>query len=420
MSGCCFALIAGFVACHRGCSHMCEFECYLAPTYPSMTAAGLWFPNTPVPLAQPHRDRLDCDGISCNYCRGIMLFQAASLEGGPPPAPSTPIPTQPSDSVAGSGAAAAAATTPPLDAGSSTSASAGSGTGATGSTQTGSGIQGQTANTGISVSRPASSTAGTVLPPHAAPWHYKYNGQVLDSSTPKQYIRGEWRTVAELYDQFQCEDVSLLTAVATHNRKEGYLIGLHVPLDLIAPIMERPRPGGALLWRHMPHTDVTPVMAAAGALLGGLNVGGRLSGAGVVNGAGSSALAVAGGGGAQVAAPVAIPTTAAAAAAIAAAGSDTGLSEGSELDGGKAGQGEGNSQGDGVAVAAAAASQHGVQKCSLPGCEVSEGWGRAGVVLLRCSGCHAAGYCTREHQKAHWREHRQLCGVGQAGAGKGI
>ena len=33
----------------------------------------------------------------------------------------------------------------------------------------------------------------------------------------------------------------------------------------------------------------------------------------------------------------------------------------------------------------------------------------AGSRLLTCAGCHAARYCSREHQKAHWKQHRTQC-----------
>lgn len=33
----------------------------------------------------------------------------------------------------------------------------------------------------------------------------------------------------------------------------GFLVALHVPLHLVAPIMDHPRPGGLMLWRLVSH-----------------------------------------------------------------------------------------------------------------------------------------------------------------------
>ena len=40
--------------------------------------------------------------------------------------------------------------------------------------------------------------------------------------------------------------------------------------------------------------------------------------------------------------------------------------------------------------------------CSLPGCKVEAG-------RLTCGGCYCVQYCTKEHQKEHWRTHREFC-----------
>jgi hypothetical protein len=47
------------------------------------------------------------------------------------------------------------------------------------------------------------------------------------------------------------------------------------------------------------------------------------------------------------------------------------------------------------------------RQCSLPGCPVTEEKS-AGVLLLACP-CHAAHYCTGDHQRLAWREHRRVC-----------
>lgn len=29
--------------------------------------------------------------------------------------------------------------------------------------------------------------------------------------------------------------------------------------------------------------------------------------------------------------------------------------------------------------------------------------------IQKCSGCQTVNYCTREHQKQHWKQHKQVC-----------
>lgn len=48
--------------------------------------------------------------------------------------------------------------------------------------------------------------------------------------------------------------------------------------------------------------------------------------------------------------------------------------------------------------------------CHLPGCKMKECVPvSAGILLLTCSGCKRACYCTPGHQAAHYRMHRKEC-----------
>ena len=40
--------------------------------------------------------------------------------------------------------------------------------------------------------------------------------------------------------------------------------------------------------------------------------------------------------------------------------------------------------------------------------------------LNRCSGCHEAFYCCKEHQKKHWPAHRATCLNSRIARGKGL
>ena len=54
-----------------------------------------------------------------------------------------------------------------------------------------------------------------------------------------------------------------------------------------------------------------------------------------------------------------------------------------------------------------------VRMCALSGCGVN------GEGLLRCSRCRSAHYCGVEHQKQHWKVHKQICGSAVATATTG-
>ncbi|KAF5829569.1 hypothetical protein DUNSADRAFT_15884 [Dunaliella salina] len=116
------------------------------------------------------RESLNCDGIVCDYCRGAMVFQLASLEG--------------QDNKA---------------------------------------------------------------------WSYNFRGQTFDSSTPKQYLRGEWRTALELCSLYQCNDADLLGCILLHDRRTGFPVALHVPAHLLELSMVRVPPKGVLFWKFLPH-----------------------------------------------------------------------------------------------------------------------------------------------------------------------
>jgi len=42
-------------------------------------------------------------------------------------------------------------------------------------------------------------------------------------------------------------------------------------------------------------------------------------------------------------------------------------------------------------------------------CIVCKKVGTPSLPLKRCAGCHAAYYCSKEHQKGHWKEHKRAC-----------
>lgn len=45
--------------------------------------------------------------------------------------------------------------------------------------------------------------------------------------------------------------------------------------------------------------------------------------------------------------------------------------------------------------------------CSLPGCSL--GINADGTTLRKCARCQEAMYCSRAHQKAHWKLHKPHC-----------
>ena len=42
-------------------------------------------------------------------------------------------------------------------------------------------------------------------------------------------------------------------------------------------------------------------------------------------------------------------------------------------------------------------------------CMVCRQVGTASAPLKRCAGCSCIFYCSREHQKLHWKEHKRMC-----------
>ena len=51
-------------------------------------------------------------------------------------------------------------------------------------------------------------------------------------------------------------------------------------------------------------------------------------------------------------------------------------------------------------------SRENAKYCDYPGC-MNEG--DDSQSLHACSLCRAVYYCGREHQEAHWKEHKKLC-----------
>ena len=118
-------------------------------------------------------------------------------------------------------------------------------------------------------------------------------------------------------------------------------------------------------------------------------------------------------------ADAAAPTSAATAAATAtAAGGDASQQGETESAGGDGGDGgdEGAAGATGDAAAAKEKSGDGERaaeaqpamrfKCSFGSCSVMS---TADKPLLVCGRCRNARYCTREHQRADWKEHKRLC-----------
>ena len=51
--------------------------------------------------------------------------------------------------------------------------------------------------------------------------------------------------------------------------------------------------------------------------------------------------------------------------------------------------------------------EYGLKKCALPSCDKREATVRQ--LRLWCSKCHAARYCSTEHNALHWNEHKPTC-----------
>lgn len=211
----------------------------------------------------------------------------------------------------------------------------------------------------------------------------------------------------------------------------GYVVALHLPTPLVTDLMDGVPPGGALLWQLVPHAD--PLQPA---------------GAPAPQGA-------AGAPGSPLHIPTAMSHSAKPQQGQQGPGSDSegDVSGGAHREGGgQQGQGQpagprccafpgwvlwlrvlllivAGRAGAGPCVAGRHAYHHltATRVVATPAhapphppslpltarCAVSESPPSAGVVLLMCSGCRQAAYCTPAHQRAHWHEHRRVCVAGK-------
>jgi hypothetical protein len=69
-----------------------------------------------------------------------------------------------------------------------------------------------------------------------------------------------------------------------------------------------------------------------------------------------------------------------------------------------------------TAMAAAAAAAKGLRRCALERCGAREV--HASQFKL-CAACKTVCYCSREHQAAHWRDHKTACKAARGGGGSG-
>ena len=46
-------------------------------------------------------------------------------------------------------------------------------------------------------------------------------------------------------------------------------------------------------------------------------------------------------------------------------------------------------------------------ECGLPGCSI--------MTTMKCAGCGVVAYCSRKHQKGHWKTHKADCQQAAAG-----
>jgi hypothetical protein len=69
-----------------------------------------------------------------------------------------------------------------------------------------------------------------------------------------------------------------------------------------------------------------------------------------------------------------------------------------------------------AAVASAAVTAKGLHVCALDSCDARE---LHASHFKLCGACKTACYCSREHQAAHWRQHKAACKAAREGGAAG-